>query len=58
MFLDEATSHLDQATERLVLDNLDTLGITIISVAHRSNAVATASRIIELTTPESVAIDP
>jgi ATP-binding cassette subfamily B protein RaxB len=58
LFLDEATSHLDQATERIVLDNLDTLGITIISVAHRSNAVATASRIIELTAPESVVIDP
>jgi ATP-binding cassette subfamily B protein RaxB len=58
LFLDEATSHLDQATERLVLDNLGTLGATLISVAHRRNAVATASRTIELVAPRAVAIDP
>ncbi|MEX2495878.1 MAG: peptidase domain-containing ABC transporter, partial [Woeseia sp.] len=35
LFLDEATSQLDVATEARVLDYLDGLGITIVSVAHR-----------------------
>jgi ATP-binding cassette subfamily B protein RaxB len=58
LFLDEATSHLDHATERRVVDNLAALGVTTISVAHRSNAVATASRTIRLSAPGSVAITP
>ena len=57
LFLDEATSHLDHATERCVVDNLGSLGVTSISVAHRRNAVAAASRTIELVAPVSVAID-
>jgi len=57
LFLDEATSHLDHATERRVVDNLGSLGVTTISVAHRRNAVAKASRTIELHSPVSVAFD-
>ena len=48
LFLDEATSQLDHATERRVIDNLGTLELTTISVAHRSNAIAAASRFIDL----------
>jgi ATP-binding cassette subfamily B protein RaxB len=48
LFLDEATSHLDVATERRVLDHLDSLGITIVSVAHRPDVLRRASRIIRL----------
>jgi ATP-binding cassette subfamily B protein RaxB len=47
-FLDEATSHLDLDTERCILDRLAKSGITIISVAHRPEALANADRIIEL----------
>jgi ATP-binding cassette subfamily B protein RaxB len=47
-FLDEATSHLDLDTERCILDRLAKSGITIISVAHRPEALAKADRIIEL----------
>ncbi len=50
LFLDEATSHLDIDTERRVLDNLADSGITIISVAHRPDALARADRVIELET--------
>jgi len=57
LFLDEATSHLDHATELRVVDNLGSLGVTTISVAHRRNAVAMASRTIQLTAPATVAID-
>ena len=48
LFLDEATSHLDTATERRVLDHLDSLGITIVSVAHRPDVLRRARRIIRL----------
>ncbi len=57
LFLDEATSHLDPATERRVVDNLGSLGVTTISVAHRRNAMAAASRTIQLAAPASVAFD-
>jgi len=53
LFLDEATSHLDGATERRVLDNLGTLDMTIISVAHRNNALAKGGRVIRLDTPHN-----
>ena len=58
LFLDEATSQLDHATERRVINNLGTLSVTTISVAHRSNAVAAASRIIDLDNDEAVAFEP
>src|SRR5690606_32041839 len=35
LVLDEATSHLDVGTERLVMTNLRALGVTLIVVAHR-----------------------
>ena len=48
LLLDEATCHLDHPTEKRVVENLDVLGVTIVSVAHRSNAIAQASRTISL----------
>lgn len=58
LFLDEATSQLDHATERRVIDNLGTLGVTTISVAHRSNALEAASRFIDLDSNRAVAFGP
>ncbi len=55
LFLDEATSQLDHATERRIIDNLRTLNVTIISVAHRSNVVAAAGRFIDLDNEGGVA---
>lgn len=53
LFLDEATSHLDDVTERCVLDNLDALKITTISVAHRQSVLARAERILQISpTPQ------
>src|SRR5690606_1389674 len=46
LFLDEATSHLDIATEQALLANLRRLGITIVSVAHRQEALSFADRMI------------
>lgn len=48
LFLDEATSHLDKDTETLVLTNLNSLGITIVSVAHSENALKFSGRRLEL----------
>ena len=53
LFLDEATSHLDVRTEKRVLANVSALGITIVSVAHRPDAIALSDQVIDLgpTTP-------
>ena len=48
LFLDEATSHLDVGTERRVLQNINGLGITVVSVAHRPDAIDRAEQIIRL----------
>ncbi len=54
LLLDEATSHLDQATEARVVANLAALECTIISVAHRRNAIAQAGRIIRIDEPVAI----
>ena len=48
LFLDEATSHLDVSTERRVLQNIDEQDITVVSVAHRPDAINRAQQIIRL----------
>ena len=48
LFLDEATSHLDELTESHVLKNLRSLGITTISVAHGENALKYSGRHLPL----------
>lgn len=48
LFLDEATSHLDVDTEARVLDHVDSLGITVISAAHRPDVIRRAQRIIHV----------
>jgi ATP-binding cassette subfamily B protein RaxB len=57
LFLDEATSQLDHATERRVIENLGTLNVTTISIAHRSNVLVSASRYIDLDSGQAVAFD-
>ena len=46
--LDEATSHLDVATERAVNAALQRLQITRIVLAHRPETLASAQRVIDL----------
>jgi ATP-binding cassette subfamily B protein RaxB len=48
LVLDEATSHLDVAGERLVSEAVMQLPLTRIIVAHRPETIATAGRVIEL----------
>ncbi|MEM0955709.1 MAG: peptidase domain-containing ABC transporter, partial [Pseudomonadota bacterium] len=48
LFLDEATSHLDPATEDRINVHLRQLPITRIMVAHRAETVALADRLIAL----------
>lgn len=49
LFLDETTSQLEVETEERVLKNIDGLGITVVSVAHRPGAIRRAGRVIVLT---------
>lgn len=48
LILDEATSHLDVATERLVCERIRRLGVTCILIAHRPETIAYADRVIRL----------
>jgi ATP-binding cassette subfamily B protein RaxB len=49
LLLDEASSHLDAATEKQLNFNLQQLNITKIMIAHRSETIASAQHIIRLT---------
>ena len=48
LLLDEATSALDQENERLILDNLSTMGKAILLVTHRVHAEDYADRVFRL----------
>jgi len=48
LILDEATSAMDNATQKIVKENLDALGITRIVAAHRLSTVRDCDRIIVL----------
>lgn len=48
LFLDEASSHLDAGNEAVINDNLRGLAVTKIMVAHRSETLAAADRVVRL----------
>jgi ATP-binding cassette subfamily B protein RaxB len=48
LVMDEATSHLDVATETKVSRHIAALGITRIIVAHRPQTIASADRVVGL----------
>lgn len=48
LVLDEATSHLDVASERVVTQSISGLKITRISITHRPESIAAADRAISL----------
>lgn len=47
LILDEATSHLDVASERRVNASISALSITRITIAHRPETIASASRSVD-----------
>ncbi|MEO7178616.1 MAG: ATP-binding cassette domain-containing protein, partial [Allosphingosinicella sp.] len=49
LFVDEGTAHLDQASERRVVDMLVDLTVTRVVIAHRSQAIKSADRIFVVT---------
>lgn len=49
LFIDEGTAHLDQVSERRVVDMLVGLPVTRVVVAHRSQAIKAADRIFAVT---------
>lgn len=48
LFMDEATSHLDLDSERMVNASIASLNITRVIVAHRPSTIASADRVIIL----------
>ena len=48
LILDEATSHLDVARERLVNDAVRELKLTKVIIAHRPETIASADRVLEM----------
>jgi ATP-binding cassette, subfamily B, bacterial CvaB/MchF/RaxB len=48
LFLDEATSHLDSASEALVSRAVKAMEVTRILVAHRRETIASADRVLTL----------
>ena len=46
MVFDEATSHLDQLSQRQVMDNIRRLGATVVLIAHRLSTVTEADSVI------------
>lgn len=49
LILDEGTAHLDIQTERKVNGTISALGITRVIIAHRSETIAAADRVLVLT---------
>jgi ATP-binding cassette subfamily B protein RaxB len=58
LILDEATSHLDLANEKRVIQAIKKLGITQIVVAHRPHTIASAERVVRLTPEGCKEISP
>lgn len=48
LFLDEATSHLDNKNESYINDNIKKLSITKIIVAHREETIKKADRVVKM----------
>ena len=48
LYMDEATSHLDEKAESIVNRNISNLSMTRIFVAHRAKTVASADRVITI----------
>ncbi|MEO5844483.1 MAG: peptidase domain-containing ABC transporter [Caldimonas sp.] len=48
LFLDEATSHLDAASEALVARAVEAMDMTRVLVAHRKETIAIADRVVSL----------
>jgi ATP-binding cassette subfamily B protein RaxB len=46
LFLDEGTAHVDVEMERQIYENLQSLGITLVCVAHRPGIMAFSDRVL------------
>ncbi|OOS03822.1 ABC transporter ATP-binding protein, partial [[Haemophilus] felis] len=48
LFMDEATSHLDEENEKKINEAIGKLAITRVIVAHRETALNSADRIVKM----------
>ena len=58
LFTDEGTAHLDPKNEAMVVNALDTLGITHVAAAHRVQAAAIKRRVVIVEAGRLVEIEP
>lgn len=48
LFMDEATSHLDENNEKLINEAISKLNMTRIIIAHQQSTIMSADRVIDL----------
>jgi ATP-binding cassette subfamily B protein RaxB len=48
LILDEFTANVDEECERRIIGNLRELGLGVMAIAHRSNVISAADRVLEL----------
>lgn len=58
LLTDEATSHLDPATEAMILDSIKHMQVTRISIAHRAESVRLADQVLILRDGQLLAATP
>ena len=56
LFLDEATSHVDVATERKIHETLSSLNITRILISHRKETLEIADQVVDLNSIKSIGL--
>jgi ATP-binding cassette subfamily B protein RaxB len=56
LFMDEATSHLDISTEEKVTEQIETLKMTRVVIAHREETISRADTIFELHTGKLIVV--
>lgn len=57
LILDEATSHLDDANEKKIITELKSIKVTRVSIAHRTNAINTADRVLKFVDGSVIEVD-
>jgi ATP-binding cassette, subfamily B, bacterial CvaB/MchF/RaxB len=58
LFMDEATSHIDLTSERTILANLKSMGVTLVVISHRPEILDLADRVVAVTEASVATLRP